>query len=157
MSETATLRPMTWLERLSILYVRVALSAAFLSAVADRFGLWGSPGQRNVSWGDFPQFIQYTAQINSFLPASVAPTLAWAATAGEFTLGIALLLGVWPRLVAAGSAALLALFGLAMTASLGVKPPLDYSVFSASAGALLLAVHQLRPARCGARPEASKS
>lgn len=157
MPETSAVRPAAWLEYLSVLYVRVALGAAFLSAVADRFGLWGSPGQRNVSWGDFPQFIQYTAHVNSFLPAGVAPTLAWAATAGELTLGIALLLGVWPRLIAASSAALLALFALAMTASLGVKQPLDYSVFSASAGALLLAVHQLRPDRCGARVEAQRS
>jgi uncharacterized membrane protein YphA (DoxX/SURF4 family) len=83
--------------------------------------------------------------------------LAWAATAGELTLGIALLLGVWTRLVAASSAALLALFALAMTVSLGVKQPLDYSVFSASAGALLLAIHQLHPDRCSARAEAQRS
>jgi putative oxidoreductase len=155
--ETSTVRLVAWLEYLSIGYLRVALGAAFLSAVADRFGLWGSPGQRNISWGDFQQFIQYTAQVNSFLPASVAPALAWAATASELALGMALLLGVWPRLVAASSAALLALFGLAMAVSLGVKSPLDYSVFSASAGALLLAVHQLHSVGSGARAEARNS
>lgn len=41
-------------------------------------------------------------------------------------------------LVALGSAVLLAIFGTAMAISLGLKSPLDYSVFSASAGALLL-------------------
>jgi hypothetical protein len=44
--------------------------------------------------------------------------------------------------VALASAALLALFGTAMAISLGPKSPLDYSVFSASAGALLLALHE---------------
>jgi uncharacterized membrane protein YphA (DoxX/SURF4 family) len=57
-------------------------------------------------------------------------------------LGLALILGIWPRWVALGSAALLALFGTAMAISFGFKSPLDYSVFSASAGALLLAFVQ---------------
>jgi hypothetical protein len=38
----------------------------------------------------------------------------------------------------------LALFGLAMTISMGIKSPLDYSVFSASAGAMLLALYARR-------------
>ena len=58
------------------LFARLALGAAFLAAVADRFGLWGAPGQRNVAWGDFGHFVDYTAQVNSFLPAAVAPVLA---------------------------------------------------------------------------------
>jgi hypothetical protein len=43
-----------------------------------------------------------------------------------------------------GSAALLALFGFAMAISFGLKSPLDYSVFSASAGAVLLALYEGR-------------
>ena len=46
---------------------------------------------------------------------------------------------------ALASAGLLALFATAMTISLGFKPPLDYSVFSASAGALLLALRARKP------------
>ena len=41
--------------------------------------------------------------------------------------------------VALASAGLLLIFALAMALSLGIKSPLDYSVFSASAAALLLA------------------
>ena len=125
-------------ERLAILYPRVALGAAFLSAVADRFGLWGKYG----GWGNFATFTQYTAQVNSFMPAFIIPFLAWAATAAELTIGIALIIGIWPRWVAFGAAALLFLFGTAMATSFGPKSPLDYSVFSASAGALLLALYQ---------------
>jgi hypothetical protein len=33
------------------LFARFALGASFLSAVADRFGLWGPHGAKNVSWG----------------------------------------------------------------------------------------------------------
>ena len=39
------------LARFSSVFLRQALGTAFLSAVADRFGLWGADGQPNVSWG----------------------------------------------------------------------------------------------------------
>lgn len=129
----------TW-ERCGILYARIALSAAFLSGIASRFGLWG----KNVGYGDFATFTQYTAEVNSFMPGFTIPFLAWAATAAELSLGIGLLLGLWPRWVAFGSALLLAAFGIAMAISFGIKSPLDYSVFSASAGAVLLGFSQER-------------
>ena len=130
-------------ERLGILYVRIALGSAFLSPVADRFGLLG----KHASWGNFANFTRYVAQVNSFMPAFTIPVLAWAATAAETTLGILLILGIWPRWVALGSSILLFLFGTAMAISFGIKSPLDYSVFSASAGALLLSLfHARKPA-----------
>ncbi len=127
-------------ERLAILYARIALGAAFLSAVADRFGLWGKYG----GWGNFANFTNYTAQVNSFVPAFIIPFLAWAATIAELSLGILLVLGLWRRWVAFSAAALLFLFGTSMAISFGLKSPLDYSVFSASAGALLLALYPSR-------------
>jgi len=127
-------------ERLGILYVRIALGSAFLSPVADRFGLWG----KYATWGNFANFTRYAAEVNSFMPAFTIPFLAWAATAGETILGILLILGIAPRRAALGSAILLFLFGMAMVISLGIKKPLDYSVFSASAGALLLSLFQAR-------------
>jgi putative oxidoreductase len=126
------------LQRLAILYARIALGAAFLSAVADRFGLWGKYG----GWKNFATFTAYTAQVNSFVPAFLIPSLAWAATVAELSVGVALILGVWTRRVALGAAILLFLFGTAMAISFGIKSPLDYSVFSASAAAVSLAVYQ---------------
>jgi uncharacterized membrane protein YphA (DoxX/SURF4 family) len=137
---TTTSETSRWLERAVILYVRFALGAAFLSAVADRFGLWGKYG----GWGNFGNFTRYTAQVNSFAPASAIPLLAWAATVAETFLGIALIVGLWPRWAAFGSSLLLAMFGIAMAISFGVKSPMDYSVFSASAGALLLSLYESR-------------
>ncbi|MGB7750514.1 MAG: DoxX family protein [Candidatus Acidiferrales bacterium] len=130
-------------ERWGILYARLALGAAFLSGIADRFGWYTG---RNVGYGNFAGFVSYTAKVNSFMPAFSIPFLAWAATAAELFLGVALILGVWPRWVALGSAALLALFGIAMAMSFGIKSPMDYSVFSASAGAVLLALYGDREA-----------
>jgi uncharacterized membrane protein YphA (DoxX/SURF4 family) len=74
------------------------------------------------------------------LPAIVAPALAIVATAAEGLLGVALLLGAFPRAVAWASAVLLALFAGAMTLSFGIKAPLNYSVFADGAAALALSV-----------------
>jgi len=139
MNEPKRARSASW-ERLGILYVRIALGSAFLSPVADRFGLWGN----HASWGNFASFTRYVAQVNSFMPAFTIPFLAWAATAAETILGMLLILGIAPRWAALGSAILLFLFGMAMAISFGIKKPLDYSVFSASAGALLLSLFQKR-------------
>ena len=98
----------------------------------------------------FPGFIQYTAEVNAFMPAVTIPFLAWAATVAATSLGVALIAGLQVRWAALASAALLALFGTAMAISLGPKSPLDYSVFSASAGALLLALHEWRTPGTGA-------
>ena len=126
--------------KIAELFLRLALAASFLSAVADRFGLWGPPGKQGVYWGDFEAFVAYTEQVNSFLPKILGPTLAWTATILEIVLGLALIVGFRVRLTAAASGVLLLAFSLAMTISFGIKAPLDYSVFSAAAGAFLLAV-----------------
>lgn len=145
----------TKLELFAILYARVALGAAFLSAVAGRFGLWrGEPGMTH-----FSNFIQRTAELNFFMPASTIPFLAWSATILEIVLGLSLIacgiLGLtatrlpqWTRSIAWGAAILLALFGTTMALSAGIKDPLDYSVFSASACALLLAIYPAQSTIC---------
>lgn len=129
----------------STLFLRLALGTSFLSAVADRFGFWGAHGAPGVAWGDFAHFTAYTAKLNWFVPAALIPILAWAATAAEIVLGLALLAGLFTRAAAFASGILLLLFALTMTFAIGVKAPLDYSVFSASAGAFLLAVYGSYP------------
>lgn len=125
--------------RVAIWLLRIALAAAFFSAVADRFGLWGAHGAHGVAWGDWPHFLAYTGKLLWFLPPALVNAGAWAATIAETVLGVALLTGRWSHIVALATAALLASFALTMTMGLGVKAPLDYSVFTATAAALLLA------------------
>jgi hypothetical protein len=62
----------------------------------------------------------------------------------ETTFAAMLIAGIGVRYAAFGSAVLLAWFAAAMLVYTGLKPPLDYSVFSASACALLLALHEQR-------------
>jgi putative oxidoreductase len=119
--------------------LRIALGVAFLSAVADRFGWYGPPGSRGVAWGSWEQFVAYTQLLNWFLPAAVTPLVAGAATLLELTLAVALIAGRFVRLAALGSAVLLLMFGVAMAVALDPTAPLDYSVFTAAAGAFLLA------------------
>jgi putative oxidoreductase len=116
------------------LFARLALGTAFLSGIASRFGWWGA----GVGYGSWANFVKYTGQVNAFMPRETIPFLAVAATAAELVLGVLLVAGVRLRWTALASAALLALFGVAMAISFGPKEPLDYSVFSACAAALLL-------------------
>ena len=125
-------------DRIAPLLLRLALGLTLLSAVADRFGIWGSPGAATVAWGDWTHFVAYTAKVNSFMPGAFAPVLAIAATAAEALLGTTLILGILRRPLAFASAALFALFAGAMTLSFGIKAPLDFSVFVDFAAALLL-------------------
>jgi putative oxidoreductase len=99
---------------------------------------------KNFDLKHFANFLQYAAEVNSFLPAAMIPLVAWAATVAETSLGILLILGWWARWVSLASAILLAMFGTAMTISFGLKSPLDYSVYSASGAAVLLALRAFR-------------
>jgi putative oxidoreductase len=121
-------------------YARVALATAFLSSAADRFGLWGTYGDWNVSWGDFRHFVHYTGMVFGFPDPRVFSVIAWVATIAETVFSLGLLLGLYRRFMAIGSATLLLLYALALTSSFGIKSALDYSVFTASGAALLLAM-----------------
>jgi uncharacterized membrane protein YphA (DoxX/SURF4 family) len=119
-------------------FLRLALGITFLSAVTDRFGLWGAPGSPNVAWGDLAHFTAYAATLNPWAPTALLPAIVWIVTVAETCLGAALILGLWTRWAACGSGVLLLLFALGMTAGTGVKSALNASVFSASAAAFAL-------------------
>lgn len=118
--------------------LRLSLAAAFLSAVADRFGWWAPFGQGG--WGSMGRFADYTHQLVPFASGWLLTTIVWAATLTEITLGIVLLIGWWPALVGAASCAVLSTFGIAMAASLGAEAPLSHSVFSAASAAAAYAI-----------------
>ena len=131
---------MNW-ERIGVLYARLALGTAFLSAVCGRFGLWHG----SLDLNRFARFLHNdVAETLAFMPKATIPFFGCAATVCETSLGILLILGLWPRWVALASATLLAIFGASMAISLGLKEPMDYSVFSASSAAVLLALYAFR-------------
>ncbi|QLE75717.1 hypothetical protein FGW37_32705 [Streptomyces rectiverticillatus] len=119
---------------------RLALASGFLSAVADRCGLWGEFGTGNVAWGTFDAFVTNTGTLAPYLSGGGLRAAAVAATVAELLLGLALLFGVAVRWTAWLSAATLLVFGLSMALFKGPQAPLIFSVFSALAAAAMLAM-----------------
>lgn len=119
------------------LFLRFSISIGFLSAVADRFGMWS---EKVSVWGNWDNFLSYTQIINPWIPQAMIPTVGIIATAAEIVFAVFLLLGFKTELFAKLSGVLLLIFALSMTFSTGVKGAFDYSVFSASAAAFALSL-----------------
>lgn len=126
------------LKNIAVIFTRYALASAFLSAVADRFGLWGAPGTTNVVWGNYANFLDYTAVLNPWVPKPFIPVVGALATGLEIIFAVALIIGFKVKEAALASAVLLLIFAVSMALTVGVKAPLDYSVVTASAAAFLL-------------------
>lgn len=117
------------------IFLRLSISIGFLSAVADRFGLWS----KEVSaWGNWENFVNYTKVLNPLVPESLIEPAAIIATVAEIIFPVFLLLGFKTELFAKLSGYLLLIFALSMTFSIGIKGPLDYSVFTAAAACFAL-------------------
>jgi uncharacterized membrane protein YphA (DoxX/SURF4 family) len=121
------------------LYLRLALGLSFLYSVADRFGLLGGPGANGVSWGTFSRFTVYVAVLNWYAPHWSVPMIALVDTALELTLGLTLIVGLWTKVSAWTSAFLLLVFALTISLATGIGGAFQYSVFTASAGSMMLA------------------
>ena len=119
------------------LFLRVTISVGFLSAVADRFGLW----YESVSaWGNWTSFVEYTQLINPFIPNILISPIAIIATAAEILFAVCIFIGFRTEYFARLSGFLLLFFALAMTFSTGIKGVFDYSVYTASAAAFALSL-----------------
>lgn len=120
------------LRQIAKLFLRLTVAVSMLSAVADRFGLWA---KELCMWGNMDKFIAYTQTLIPYIPANYVVCLAWTATVLEVLLPICLLLGLKLRWTASLSGLMILTFALAMATSLGIKAPIDYSAFTASAAA----------------------
>ena len=111
-------------EKILIAFLRFALAASFLSAVADRLGLWDASGMIHVNFQNL-----------------IDAPLAWMTIALEAILGVFLIIGFKTKETAFISGLLLITFALSLSLSGGLmnlKTSLDYSFFSASAAAFAL-------------------
>ncbi|MFI5503314.1 hypothetical protein ACIA5E_30020 [Nocardia asteroides] len=125
--------------RALVVLTRVALGVLLAGSVADRFGLFGEPGADGVSWGSYPEFVEYTRTLLPSFAAAAAPVAAVVATVAEIGLGVALLVGIRSRFTAYAAAALFAMFALAMLTSVGFAATAEYAVPVLIGGALLVA------------------
>src|SRR3954451_6043579 len=72
------------LTRVVRIALRLSLAAAFLSGVADRFGLWAPLGQG--SWGSMGSFADYAHRLVPFASGWLLTVIVWGATATEAAL-----------------------------------------------------------------------
>lgn len=119
------------------LLLRVALGIGFLTTVSDRLGLFPA-GTRNIEWGAWDKFIDYTATLMPFLDRPAVNVMGGLATFFEAAIGILLIIGFKTRYTAIASCGLTFIFALAMTIFLGIKAPINFAVFSTCTGSLLL-------------------
>ncbi len=119
--------------------LRLALGTSFLSPVGDRLGLLGAFGKPNIEWGNWDRFIDYTATLMPFLERPVVNIMGTLATIAEIIIGVLLIIGFKTKVAAIGSSLLTFIFIIAMTTSLGIKAPVNYSVFTTCFASLLLA------------------
>lgn len=117
------------------LCLRFSIAIGFLSAVADRLGIW----DKEIStWGNWSNFLEYTHLINPWLPSSLISMVGFTATALEVIFALFLIIGFKTEFFAKLSGILMLMFALSMTLSIGIKSTFDYSVFTASAAAFAL-------------------
>jgi len=119
--------------------IRLSLGLALLCAAADRLGLWGQNGADNVGWGDWGHLVQYCGLDNCFLQSNWAGSLAWVAAALETICGIGLISGLFLRIAAYSTFFLMVSFALWTIITLGVRTPVNHSLFVDAAAALALA------------------
>ena len=110
---------------------------SFLSAVADKFGLWS---KEFSSWGNWGAFLKYTQLINPWIANFLISPIAIIAASAEIVFAICLIIWFKTKLFAQLSGLLLLTFALSMTFSTGVKSAFDYSVFTAAAAAFALSL-----------------
>ena len=123
------------------LFLRFAIAASFLSAVADRFGMWA----KEVSvWGNWDSFLEYTQHINPWMTSTMVSPIGILVTVVEIIFAVCLIIGFKTELVARLSGYLLLIFALSMSFSTGIKSAFDYSVFTAAAAAFALSLIKVK-------------
>jgi|SRR5690554_1188665 len=122
-------------QRFTQLFLRIAVATAFLSAVADRIGLWG----KYASWGNWENFLEYSNKLNFYAPELLKEPLAVTATVLEVIFAFLLLIGYKTKVTANLSGLLLIVFAVTMTFAFGIKSTFAYSVWIGAGACFLLA------------------
>lgn len=120
------------------LLLRIALGIGFLVTVGDRIGFFGPFGTRNVEWGNWERFIDYTTTMMPFLDRPAVNIMGTIATLAEAIIGLLLIIGFKTRISAIASFILTIIFTLAMSIFLGIKAPINFSVLTVITASLLL-------------------
>lgn len=121
------------------LLLRLALGITFLTPVSDRLGILGPKGTGNIEWGNWDNFIDYTATLMPIFDRPVVNIMGFIATISEFLIAVLLIVGYRTKYAAAGASLITLTFILFMTLSVGIQKPINYGVFTAATASFLLA------------------
>ena len=102
------------------------------------FRLLGITRSSTDKLGKLENFVSSSNVINFYVSPVIGEVFAMTATVLEVLLALLLWIGYQLRGVAFASGILLLTFALSMTVSFGIKPPLDYSVWTGAAACFLL-------------------
>ena len=127
------------------LLLRFSLGIGFILPVLDRIGFLGAPGNTDVAWGNWTNFVSYTHTLMPYVSTQTASFFGLVATIGEVLCGILFIVGYKIRLAAYGSFLLTLVFALSMLFFLHYRAPFNYSVFVVSFSSLALACFPYYP------------
>ncbi|MFP3590638.1 DoxX family protein [Chryseobacterium sp. SIMBA_038] len=120
------------------LLLRFALGITFLTPVSDRLGILGPMGERNIEWGNWENFIDYTTTLMPFMDRPMVNVMGGIATVAELIIGVLLIIGYKTKYAAISSCVLTLIFILSMTVFKGIKAPINYAVFVTCTSSFLL-------------------
>jgi uncharacterized membrane protein YphA (DoxX/SURF4 family) len=120
------------------LLLRLALGITFLTPVFDRLGILGRAGTGNIEWGNWENFINYTATLMPYFDRPMVNIMGLTATIAEAAIAVGLIAGFKTKYVALGSCILTLTFIVFMATSVGIQKPINFGVFTASAASFLL-------------------
>jgi len=121
------------------LLLRIAVGIGFITPVLDRLGFLGPFGTKNIEWGNWDNFINYTGTLMPFLDKPSVNIMGILATLAEAAIGILLIIGFKTRLAAISSFFLTLIFASTMSIFLGLKVPINFATFPVCTASLLLA------------------
>lgn len=110
--------------------IRILLAIIFLWVVADRLSFLGPAGNTGVVWGNFENFLDYTATLNPWFSRALSDFLGYLVTIIEVVLAFLLVSGIRLKEASLASFALLVVFTLSMIFSVGFKEAFDFIVFT---------------------------
>jgi uncharacterized membrane protein YphA (DoxX/SURF4 family) len=110
--------------------LRTLLAITYLWVVADRLSILGPIGNAGVVWGNFENFLDYTATLNPWFPRGFSDVLGYLATIMEVILAIMLLLGFRLKEACLLSISLLIVFTFSMAFSLGLNAAFEFIMFT---------------------------
>lgn len=118
------------IRKTTFLGMRIILAIIYLWVVADRLSLLGSAGNMGVVWGNFENFLAYTATLNPWFQRGVSDVLGYIVTFLEIVIAVILLSGIRLKEASLASFVLLIIFTLSMIFSVGFTVAYDFIIFT---------------------------